>query len=240
MSNLYANYLKRLQDTKQKINDLKFTKEIKENSKDKDDNFDVELFEKSIAENKLAVDSIADTLTSNLNSQLKQMDSDKAIKLLEWINTWEFYLDTEDSFDLTKRRTYKRGDIVHVNFGFNVHNELGGTHYAIVVEGNNAQTNGTVVVVPLKSTEEDNPTNLDNTEVFLGKCIIPIGKAKNKNTIAKVGQLKSISKLRILKPTNDKQSIYPVDSDIRNDILNKLDQKIKELYMKYENTIDTK
>lgn len=240
MSNSYTNYLKRMKDTKEKLNDLKFINDIEISLKDVNGNLDAESFNKAVIENKSAVDNLSDELSSNLNTQLKQMDTDKAIKLLQWLNTWEFYLDTEESFDLSKRRTYKRGDIVHTNFGFNIHNELGGTHYAVVIEANNAQNNGTVVVVPLKSTEKENPNDLDKTEVFLGKNIIPIGKAKKKNTIAKVGQLKAISKLRILKPTNDRQDVYPIDPEIRKNILDKLDQKIKELYIKFENNVDDK
>lgn len=238
MSNLYEDNLKRFTDLKSQISKLYFQKEIKNIAINENGELDEEKLNELQSKNKLGIESISDLLTNNLNKQLKQMSSDKAIKLLEWINTWEFYLDTEESFDLTKRRSYKRGDIVHVNFGFNIHNELGGTHYALVIEADNAPTNGTVVVVPLKSTEEDNPTNLPDSEVFLGRNIIPIGNAHSKNTIAKVGQIKAISKLRIMKPTNNKQTVYPIDPEIRTSILNLIDEKVKKMFIKFENPID--
>lgn len=238
MSNLYQNNLKRFTNSKSQISKLYFQKDIQKLALNENGELDDEKLNKLQLDNKLDIESISDLLTNNLNKQLKQMSSDKAIKLLEWINTWEFYLDIEESFDLTKRRTYKRGDIVHVNFGFNVHNELGGTHYALVIEADNAPTNGTIVVVPLKSTQEDNPTNLADSEVFLGKNIIPVGKAHSRNTIAKVGQIKAISKLRIMKPTNDKDTVYPIDPEIRTSILNLIDKKVKEMFIKFQNTID--
>lgn len=45
--------------------------------------------------------------------------------------------------------------------------------------------------------------------------------------------MRAIDKMRILKPRNSKKDIvYPIDSKIRNDMLNKIDKKIVELYTK--------
>ena len=73
----------------------------------------------------------------------------------------------------------------------------------------------------------------DKTEVYLGKGIVIMGQGKDKYTIAKVNQMRAIDKMRILKPRNSKKDVvYPIDSKIRNDMLNKIDQKIVELYTK--------
>lgn len=175
---------------------------------------------------------------------INDLDVDVRIKVSQWLSSWIYYLSTEKDFDSNKLMTYKRGDIVHVNFGFNVHNELGGTHYAVVVENDNPSSNGTVMVVPLKSadSEAEAVSELhDKTEVYLGKGIVIMGQGKDKYTIAKVNQMRAIDKMRILKPRNSKKDIvYPIDSKIRNDMLNKIDQKIIELYTKRKASNDLK
>lgn len=49
---------------------------------------------------------------------------------------------------------YKRGSIVQVEFGFRIGNELGGRHYAVVVDKKNDLYSSTVTVVPLSSLKE--------------------------------------------------------------------------------------
>ncbi len=127
----------------------------------------------------------------------------------------------------------------HVNFGFNVHNELGGTHYTIVVENDNSSANGTVMVVPLKSADSESSALLEiheRTDVYLGSGIVIMGQGRDKYTIAKVNQMRTIDKMRILKPRNsNKDTIYPLDANIRKAMLDKIDKKILELYVKHEN-----
>lgn len=188
------------------------------------------------AQNEINTNREVANLTHELTNTINELDIDIRIKVSQWLSSWIYYLAAEKDFDSNKLMTYKRGDIVHVNFGFNVHNELGGTHYAVVVENDNPSSNGTVTVVPLKSadSEEEAISELhDKTEVYLGKGIVIMGQGKDKYTIAKVNQIRAIDKMRILKPRNSKKDIvYPVDSKIRNDMLNKIDQKIVELYTK--------
>lgn len=45
--------------------------------------------------------------------------------------------------------------------------------------------------------------------------------------------MRAIDKMRILKPRNSKKdTVYPLDAEIRKDMLNKIDKKISELYVK--------
>lgn len=188
------------------------------------------------AQNEIDTNRMITNLTHELTNVINDLDVDVRIKVSQWLSSWIYYLSAEKNFDSNKLMTYKRGDIVHVNFGFNVHNELGGTHYAVVVENDNPSSNGTVTVVPLKSadSEKEALNELhDKTEVYLGKGIVIMGQGKDKYTIAKVNQMRAIDKMRILKPRNSKKDIvYPIDSKIRNDMLNKIDKKIVELYTK--------
>ncbi len=48
-------------------------------------------------------------------------------------------------------KRYKRGDIIKVNLGFNVGNELGGLHYCVVINKFDNLSYGTLNVVPLSS-----------------------------------------------------------------------------------------
>ena len=52
---------------------------------------------------------------------------------------------------LKKSIAYKRGDIVKLNFGFNIGSEYGGLHYAIVINNKNPHSSSVVTVIPLTS-----------------------------------------------------------------------------------------
>lgn len=211
------------------ITKLRFDKELHKIAEDSGNDY---LALKS--QNEIETNKTVNNLTHELANAINDLDVDVRIKVSQWLSSWIFYISTEKDFDSTKLMTYKRGDIVHVNFGFNVHNELGGTHYAVVVENDNPSSNGTVTVVPLKSadTEEEALAELhEKTDVYLGKGIVVIGQGKDKFTIAKVNQMRAIDKMRILKPRNSKKdTIYPIDSEIRKTMLDKIDKKIVELY----------
>lgn len=190
------------------------------------------------AQNEIDTNKMLSNLTHELENEIMDRDVDVRIKISQWLSSWIYYIAAEKQFDPSKLMTYKRGDIVHVNFGFNVHNELGGTHYAVVVENDNPASNGTVMVVPLKSadSEEDARKEIhERTDVYLGKGIVVMGQGKDKYTIAKVNQMRAIDKMRILKPRNSKKdTVYPLDAEIRKKMLDKIDNKVTELYIKQE------
>lgn len=223
--------LQEMLERNREIGKLRFDKELKKISDETKQDY-VSLK----AQNEINTNKMVSNLTHELANVINELDVDIRIKINQWISAWIYYISVEKNFDSSRLMTYKRGDILHVNFGFNVHNELGGTHYAVVVENDNPCSNGTVTVVPLKSadTEEEALAELhEKTEVYLGKGIVIMGQGKDKYTIAKVNQMRAIDKMRILKPRNSqKDQIYPLDKDVRNDMLNKIDQKIISLYTK--------
>lgn len=225
--------LKQMLERKKRIQGLKFQKHIEKMSED---------IEKDRTENSSKIKAVREELLECLGNEIEILAEDKQIKILQWINSWIYYLSYEDTFEPSKLMTYKRGDIVHVNFGFNIHNELGGAHYAIVVEVDNPSKSGCVTVVPLRSedTEEEALKSMhERTEVYLGSGIVCFGSGKNKYTVAKVNQIRAIDKMRILMPKNDKKhTVYPIDSEMRKDILNKIDKKIIELFTKPQKSVD--
>ena len=104
-------------------------------------------------------------------------DSLKKVDLLSyWIEEYASYIQYEKTFDYKRLKSYKRGDIIKVNFGFNVGSEYGGLHYAIVLNNNNARNSPVVTVIPLTSFIDGD--ELHNDDVFLGNEIYKSLKLK--------------------------------------------------------------
>ena len=57
----------------------------------------------------------------------------KSELLAYWINDFAVYHDEERNFNISKSGVFSRGDIIKVNLGFNIGNELGGLHYCVVL-----------------------------------------------------------------------------------------------------------
>ena len=98
----------------------------------------------------------------------------KSNLLAYWIYDYAVYHDEEKDFDTTKIRTFKRGDIVKANLGFNIGSELGGLHYCIVLDKYDNPKNASLNVIPLTS-KKTNKTYL-NSSVNLGKELYNILK----------------------------------------------------------------
>lgn len=162
-----------------------------------------------------------DRVLDFLRNVVKSKDDKTKRILIEWIGVWGKYLQWEESFEPAKLRTYKRGEVIFVNFGFNVGDEYGGVHYAVVIENNN-KLNGNIIVVPLTSL--DSKKTLYKSEIDLGK-VIPWN---NKNTVAKVEAIRSISKIRIIKPKKGTDSVVR----LKGDLMDLIDRKIVEIFTK--------
>ena len=79
----------------------------------------------------------------------------KSNLLAYWIYDYAVYHDEERNFDTTKIRTFKRGDVVKANLGFNIGSELGGLHYCIVLDKYDNPKNASLNVIPLTSKKID-------------------------------------------------------------------------------------
>lgn len=88
----------------------------------------------------------------------------KANLISYWIKDYAKMLRFEEHFDPTKNVSYKRGNIVKLNFGFNIGAEYGGLHYGVVLDNHNAHSSPVVTIIPLtsiKSTKEIHSNNVD-------------------------------------------------------------------------------
>lgn len=74
----------------------------------------------------------------------------RAALLYYWLRDYRNYISNEKAFSSKYLPCYRRGNIINVNFGFNLGSELGGLHYAVVL-ADSAQSNPTVVVAPMTS-----------------------------------------------------------------------------------------
>ncbi len=89
----------------------------------------------------------------------------KADLIAYWLEKYSDYLLAEDAFDYHRIPRYKRGDIILVNFGFNVGSEHGGLHYAVVLDNANKQSSPVITVIPLSSGSQEETYERD---LFLG------------------------------------------------------------------------
>ncbi|MEK5040532.1 type II toxin-antitoxin system PemK/MazF family toxin [Sporosarcina sp. FSL K6-3457] len=134
---------------------------------------------------------------------------------VNWLPRHNSFLKNEATYDYSKHIVYKRGMVIHVDFGFRVGAEYGGLHWVVVIQ-NDAKSARTLVIVPLSSLKEGEKTH--RNDAFLGV----IEKLNENEAEALLGQITTISKMRI-KPG----PIY----NLTNDQLDEIDRKIIERYV---------
>lgn len=166
-----------------------------------------------------------DKAFETLRAAILGRDAKRQHILAEWINTWSGYLEYEPKFDASKLRPYKRGMVVHAHFGFNVGSELGGRHYAVVVENNNNPKNPVLVVVPLYSIAHGKSRDtLMPTDVYVGKLF----EKRDVESYADPMQIRAISKMRIIKP----QRFQDGQICVENAVLDEIDAVIRRKFTK--------
>lgn len=92
----------------------------------------------------------------------------RAALLFYWLNQYYGYIKGEPTFKPQFCPALVKGNIVKVNFGFNLGNEFGGLHYAIVMNDSSVN-NGVVTVIPLRSLKPTEcPDTLRGNDIYLG------------------------------------------------------------------------
>ena len=119
-----------------------------------------------------------------LNKQLEYYINDpsgnhlkKANLISYWLKDYVRMINYEEKFNPTRNIAYKRGNIIKLNFGFNIGSEYGGLHYAVVLDKHNAHHSPVVTVVPLTSIKQDKTIHENN--IFLGNDIYRLLKIKH-------------------------------------------------------------
>lgn len=112
-----------------------------------------------------SISNLSDFLNKLIESEIPS-DSKRADLISYWLKDFQQYISQEKSFDASKIKSYKRGDVVKVNLGFNVGSEQGGLRYAIILDKVNKHNANTVTVVPLSS--QKNTKKIYERDVDLG------------------------------------------------------------------------
>lgn len=225
-----------------------------------------------------------------LSEEKSRLDYTKKAALIgKWLEQYSNFIAFENRFDPTKNISYKRGDIVFLNFGFGIGCEFGGNHYAVVLDKDNHHNASSVTVIPLSSYKEEKKvyerdvyignelyekmnlklkTNLlnmleemanltamisilkasnetDATERLLSNCISKkqqlqseIENAKRikaelsslkEGSVAKIEQIRTVSKIRIYNPKGRRDPLYGIR--FSEETMTKINAKLKELYV---------
>ena len=142
-----------------------------------------------------------DNSLNRLNlSSLKHIELSEYKKselLAYWIHDFAEYHDEERTFNIAKSGIYSRGDVIKVNLGFNIGNELGGLHYCIVLNKYDNTRNGALNIIPLTSRKDNK--KYDSSSVNLGKelynifqCKIEKEKLKLQEILVELEKIKNI------------------------------------------------
>lgn len=122
--------------------------------------------------NKESVISNKKTAIQKLNKLLERYINDpsgshlkKANLISYWLKDYVRYLDFEEKFNPKRNIAYKRGNIVKVNFGFNLGAEYGGLHYGIVLDNKNDHSSSVVTVIPLTSAKENQKVHKNSVSI---------------------------------------------------------------------------
>ncbi len=140
-------------------------------------------FEKEdvIQNKKAAIRSLNNLLELYINDP-SQKHLKKANLISYWIKDYVRFINFEEKFDPTKNIAYKRGNIVKLNFGFNIGSEYGGLHYGVVLDNKNSHNSPVLTIIPLTSIKENKPVH--SNSVDLGNEIYRLLKLKY-DTISK-------------------------------------------------------
>lgn len=171
-------------------------------------------------------------LSAFLDTLIESPEDIKRADLISyWLKDFQSYISREKSFEAAKIKSYKRGDVIKVNLGFNVGSEQGGLRYAIVLDKNNKHNSKTITVIPLTSQKEEK--QIYERDIDLGRELYNRLKAKYdsaQDTLMKekATHTDAIKKAQLLR--NSLSHIYSADTT---------NESIKQAILQAEEIIDT-
>lgn len=117
-----------------------------------------------ILNKKQAIRSLNNLLEAYIASPAEKQIK-KAHLISYWIKDYTKFLDFEEKFDPTRNIAYKRGNIVKVNFGFNIGSEYGGLHFGVVLDKHNDHSSPVLTVIPLTSLKENKAIHANSVDL---------------------------------------------------------------------------
>lgn len=197
MKEAYIKCLKELREFRKSLNtanDLKRGKLyftwIRDKTKKIENEKDIDYIYKNIVQYTLKNYKIDKYNYERLNKQLKNIvKNNYALKKNNYIfnNT---NISKEDTMLLTKKVLLKRGNVVWIDFGFNIGNEFGGMHPAIILKNFDNE----IFVLPISSKKPKEYKKLEqdyhNKKITLEECI------KKKGQITEIVQIDNIYRFK--------------------------------------------
>ena len=197
MKKVYVSCLKKLRQFKKLLtseNDLKRGKlyfswiESKTDKieNEKDDNY----IYKNIVKYTLPKYKIDEFSYKKANKNLKQIIDNNYIRQKNYYVFNNTNISYEDTMLITKKAVLKRGNVVWIDFGFNIGNEFGGMHPAVILKNFDKD----LFVLPVSSKK---PIEYEKLEKILADGKISEKECEaRKNKITEIVQLKDISGLK--------------------------------------------
>ena len=197
MKDAYIKCLKKLREFRKSLNtenDLKRGKLyftwISDKTKKIENEKDIDYIYKNIVQYTLKNYKIDKYNYERLNKQLKNIvKNNYALKKNNYIfnNT---NISKEDTMLLTKKVLLKRGNVVWIDFGFNIGNEFGGIHPAIILKNFDNE----LFVLPISSKKPKEYKKLEqdyhNKKITLEEC------EKKKGQITEIVQIDNIYRFK--------------------------------------------
>lgn len=138
---------------------------------------------------------------------------DERALLINWLKQFSRYKAYERDFNPKKLKKYNFGDLIEVDFGYNVGRELRGPHFAVVVE-NNPRSKPTIMVVPLSSYMHNKKESAYDIDLGI---ISSLNSYKDSNGIgsrALPDQMKAIDKIRIYYPKRNYETLGRIPREV--------------------------
>lgn len=163
-------------------------------------------------------------LDESFNKHIELHEYKKSNILSYWIRDFAYYHDNEKTFNSNTLKVFKRGDIIKVNLGFNIGNEMGGLHYCVVMNKYDNKNSGILNIIPLSSSKESKIYN-SKTSIDLGDELYNLLFEKYTSELLSVTN--EISKLYQL-PTEERVSQLRYISR-KSDYLEKINDEITRM-----------
>ena len=197
MKESYIKCLKKLRQFRKSLNtenDLKrgklYFNWIRDKTKKIENEKDIDYIYKNIVQYTLKNYKIDKYNYERLNKQLKNIvKNNYDLKKNNYIfnNT---NISKEDTMLLTKKVLLKRGNVVWIDFGFNIGNEFGGMHPAIILKNFDNE----IFVLPISSKKPKEYKKLEqdyhNKKITLEECV------KKKGQITEIVQIDNIYRFK--------------------------------------------
>lgn len=147
----------------------------------------------------------------------------KFTKLDVWLEKESNIFKNETKKIVSQRYpNFKRGQIIKIDFGINIGSELSHTHFAIVLNGDDTNSNDNIIVLPITSKD-------GYKRIYLGKLLLkafPNTKKYKLECYGYLTQITTISKRRVY--------VSNINYICPNNVLDEIDNNVKMFLTKCE------